>query len=115
VKSFIYIVIVLFAKVGLAQRDSVEIFSDPQISPECLGGVKAQIKFIKDNFIYPTIAQEKGISGKCYVSFVIDTIGQTKNVIVVKGIKDCTQCDDEAKRLIRLMLRCILDPINVRS
>lgn len=114
-KLFVYIIIILFANVSLAQKDSVEVFSNPQTSPEFPGGLVAQTKFIKDNFMYPTSAKEKGISGKCYVSFVIDTIGQIKNIKVLKGIKDCSECDEEAIRLTSVMPNWIPASLNGKT
>ena len=110
-----YIFIILFAKVSLAQKDSILIISNPETPPQFPGGLIAQQKFINDNFIYPIKAQESGIEGNCYVSFVIDTLGRINNIKVVKGIKNCTECDDEAKRLISIMPNWIPSTINGKA
>ena len=87
----------LLAEVSLAQEIVVEE------SPEFPGGSIAIGKFIKQNFIYPQRAKDDGISGTCYISFVIDTLGKIKDIKIIKGIKGCFECDEEAKRLISIM------------
>ena len=111
-KFVIYIFIILFAEVALAQKECNECISNPETPPQFPGGLIAQQKFINDNFIYPIKAKENGIEGICYVSFVIDTLGQINNVKVIKGIKNCTECDDEAKRLISIMPKWVPSMVN---
>lgn len=112
-KLVIYIFIILFAQISLAQKDSNYVVeNDTDIPPQFPGGLIAQQKFINDNFIYPTKAKENGIEGSCYVSFVIDTLGKINNIKVVRGIKNCTECDDEAKRLISIMPNWIPSMVN---
>ena len=77
-------------------------FSPEEIAKYPSGYIEMN-KFIKQNFIYPQRAKEEGVEGKCYVSFVIDTMGKIKDIKVVKGIKGCVECDEEAKRLISIM------------
>lgn len=67
--------------------------------PEFPGGMAAWAKFIQKNLRYPYMAQESGIQGKVYVSFVIETDGSISNVSLVKGIG--YGCDDEAIRVIK--------------
>lgn len=71
--------------------------------PQFPGGVSELVKFLNKNLKYPQKAKDEAIGGTCYMDFVIDTVGQIKNIKVVKGIKNCTECDDEAKRLISIM------------
>ena len=91
-----YIFLFLFAEVSLAQEIVVEE------SPEFPGGNVAMNKFIKENF-NPPDPKAYNIAGTCYISFVIDTMGKIKDIKVVKGIKGCVECDEEAKRLISIM------------
>ena len=105
---------VLFAKVSLAQKDSVDVFIGTETGAQFPGGLVAQTKFISDNFIYPTIAKENGIVGTCYVSFEIDTIGHINKIKIVKGVPNCPECDEEAKRLISIMPNWIPAILNKR-
>ena len=55
--------------------------------------------FFAENTKYPTIAQEYGISGKVYVSFVVTKSGAVTNVKVVRGVNK--HLDAEAVRVIK--------------
>ena len=54
---------------------------------------------IKNNLQYPN--SQTCISGKVYVSFIIDTLGQVTNVETIKGIND--EFDKEAVRVVKLL------------
>lgn len=59
------------------------------------------LEFLAENINYPVNAFEKKIKGKVYVGVVIDSLGNTKNVKLVKGVhKDL---DNEAQRVVRLI------------
>lgn len=59
-------------------------------------------KFLAKNIIYPKNAISNEIEGKCYISFVIDINGDISNLNIAKGIPNCTECDQEAIRVIKL-------------
>lgn len=67
------------------------------------GGMQAMGNFVAANIVYPDSAIRNGISGKCYISFVVDVDGTLSNIRVVRGIKDCPVCDQEAVRVIKMM------------
>jgi protein TonB len=67
--------------------------------PEFEGGMAAWAKFLQHNLKYPGAAQEEGIQGKVFVSFVIETDGSVSNVTIIKGIG--AGCDEEALRVIK--------------
>lgn len=67
--------------------------------PEFPGGMAAWSKFIQKNLRYPYMAQENGIQGKVFVSFVIEKDGSVSDVSLVKGIGG--GCDEEALRVIK--------------
>jgi protein TonB len=67
--------------------------------PEFEGGMGAWAKFIQRNLRYPDLAQEQGVQGKVFVSFVVEKDGSISNVSVIKGIGG--GCDEEALRVIR--------------
>ena len=55
-------------------------------------------KHISRNFKYPEIAQEMGIQGRVFVTFIIDEFGEVKN-IRTKGLDQSLQ--NEAYRIIK--------------
>ncbi len=69
--------------------------------PEFPGGDEALKKFIAENIKYPPEAAESCISGRVYVSFVIDTEGNVCEVKVVRGVYPAL--DSEAIRVVKSM------------
>ncbi len=57
--------------------------------------------YLAKNTLYPTEAKQKGITGKVYVDFQVDTTGATGHVRVTKGLG--YSCDVEAVRVITTM------------
>ena len=58
---------------------------------------------ISKNIKYPQRALDKGIQGKCYVSFTVHKNGEISDFHVLKGVPNCTECDQEAIRVLKLM------------
>ncbi len=67
------------------------------------GGNQAMYNFVQANLTYPDSAIQNGLSGKCYISFVVNEDGKMSDLRVVRGVKDCPICDQEALRVIRMM------------
>eukprot|EP00759_Apiculatamorpha_spiralis_P001319 PhF_6_TR10472/c0_g1_i1/m.16553/K03832/tonB; periplasmic protein TonB len=84
---------------GPAVDNTVYNVSTIEKYPEFPGGMEAWAKFIQKNLRYPYMAQENGIQGKVYLSFVIEKDGSITDVKVVKGIGG--GCDEEAVRVIK--------------
>ena len=94
--------VLCFTPVIWAQEDSTKrIIADTPA--EFPGGHSAMNNYVKENFHYPQEAQDLGIQGKCYVSFIIEPDGSITDVRVIRAIPDCHECDKEAVRLIRGM------------
>jgi len=69
--------------------------------PLYLGGNLGMGVFIGLNIKYPIIAAENGVSGKVDIAFTIDSLGQTSNYRVTKGIG--SGCDEEALRVVKML------------
>lgn len=67
--------------------------------PEFPGGHDAFNRYISRNLRYPMMARENNISGRVFVSFIIEKNGSLSNIQVVRGIGG--GCDDEAIRVLR--------------
>lgn len=72
-----------------------------EIMPEYPGGMDSLMNYLRQNTIYPNDAQKKGISGRVYVQFVIDTDGSLQKIKVIRGVYP--SLDAEAIRVIRNM------------
>jgi periplasmic protein TonB len=65
------------------------------------GGNLALAKFLQKNLKYPIEAAKSGVSGKVYLSFVIDKFGKISDLKIDRGIG--FGCDEEAMRVVSLM------------
>lgn len=78
-----------------------EIFQIVEENPEFPGGQTALHKFLFENIKYPVIANESGIQGMVYVTFVVEKDGSITDVRVLRGIGG--GCDEEAVRVVKTM------------
>ncbi len=85
----------------LFEKTDNEIFVTAEQMPQFPGGQEALIKFLSSNLHFPNSAQQKGISGVVYVSFVISSKGEVTDIQLAKGID--ADCDKEALRVIGKM------------
>ena len=69
--------------------------------PQYPGGEDALMDYVSKNVVYPSEAQEKGISGRVFVGFIVEKDGSVSNVKVLRGIGG--GCDEEAVRVIKGM------------
>lgn len=84
-----------------AQQDTIA--TSIETPAEFPGGMDSLSAYFKRNFIYPQLAKELGIQGKCVLSFTITAEGNMTNIKVLRGVADCPECDREAIRLFRNM------------
>ena len=54
--------------------------------------------FIANNINYPVSAQENGIKGRVYVTFVVDKTGEVANAKIARGVDPAL--DREALRVV---------------
>lgn len=71
-----------------------------EVMPEPIGGAAAWSKFLQKNLRFPAIAQEQNVSGKVFMSFVIEKDGQLSNIKVERGAG--YGFDEEATRVLKL-------------
>ena len=78
-----------------------EIFQVVENDPEFPGGVEAMYKYLAQNIKYPQLARENNITGKVWVTFVVEKDGSVTNVTVVRDIGG--GCGAEAVRIVKSM------------
>lgn len=78
-----------------------EIFQVVEQDPEYPGGVDALYKFIQQNLKYPQLAKENNITGRVFVTFVVEKDGSVSNVKAARDIGG--GCGAEAVRVIKSM------------
>jgi len=80
--------------------DPVPFFSLAD-KPEFPGGNNALLSYLGKSVKYPVIAQENGIQGTVYLSFIISEKGKVTDVSVLRGVDP--SLDKEAVRVVSLM------------
>lgn len=78
-------------------------FTVVEQQPEFPGGLDALRTFLGKNLNYPRMAASSGVSGRVYVSFVVNTDGSLTDIQILKGIG--FGCDEEAIRVMQKMPR----------
>lgn len=87
--------------VVVEEEEADHVFEVVEEPTEFPGGSAAMMKWLKDNIVYPDIAQENNIQGRVYVSFVIERDGSPTNVQVARGVDPAL--DREAVRVVGRM------------
>jgi protein TonB len=80
------------------EEEEAQVFFIVEDMPEFPGGELALRKFIAESIKYPVIAQENGIQGKVYVTFVVDRDGSITNATIARGVDP--SLDKEALRVV---------------
>lgn len=88
---------------GPGEAAAPEIFTVVEEMPEFPGGTMEMMKYIQKNIQYPAMAREAGISGKCFLKFVVNGDGAISDVQILKGVAGCPDCDKEAMRVVKSM------------
>jgi len=74
------------------------VYQIVEVMPEFPGGEMALRKFISTSVKYPIEAQENGIQGKVYITFVVNKEGEVTDAKVVRGVDP--SLDKEALRVV---------------
>ncbi len=88
---------------GPGEAAAPEIFTVVEEMPEFPGGAMEMMKYIQKNIQYPAMAREAGISGKCFLKFVVTGDGTISDAQILKGVAGCPDCDKEAMRVVKSM------------
>lgn len=78
-----------------------QIFTVVENEPEFPGGMEALYKYLAQNIKYPQLARDNGITGKVYVTFVVERDGSIANPKVLRDIGG--GCGAEAIRVVKSM------------
>ncbi len=83
------------------EEDSDEVFMVVEQMPVFPGGDLGLMKFIQKTVKYPAIAKENDITGKVYVSYVVNKKGKVTSVKIVRSVDK--YLDAEALRVVKLL------------
>ena len=95
------VVAVSYNKQETTNEDNSDVFTIVDTMPEYPGGQLALRKFIAQSVKYPVSAQEKGIQGKVFVSFVVEKDGSVGALKIARGVDP--SLDQEALRVVGLL------------
>lgn len=88
-------------------ENPIDTYTEPLIdldeSARFPGGTAEMMRFLGTHLKYPSIGQELGIQGKCFMQFVVRKNGEISNVKVIRGIQDYPEFSQEATRVIKMM------------
>ncbi|MFA8300253.1 MAG: energy transducer TonB [Hyphomicrobiales bacterium] len=92
--------------IEVIQNDDIEVEAEEplifvEIMPEFKGGMEGLKKYLQRNLRYPRIAKETNITGKVYLSYVVEKDGSITDIQILRGIGG--GCDEEAKRVVQNM------------
>lgn len=85
----------------MSQQPQGQVFFIVDTMPEFPGGEPALRKWIATEIKYPVIAQENGIQGKVYVTFVVGQDGSVSYAKVARGVDP--SLDKEALRVVNVL------------
>lgn len=82
-----------------SEEDMIHIICDQD--PQFPGGLEALEEYIKTNLRYPPEARKAHISGKVFLSFVVEKDGTLSDIKILRDIGE--GCGNEAVRLVQSM------------
>ncbi len=83
------------------EEEDTQVFFIVEDMPEFPGGELALRQFIANAIKYPVIAQENGIQGRVYVTFVVNTDGSVADARIARGVDP--SLDKEALRVVNTL------------
>ena len=83
------------------EEEETQVFFIVEDMPEFPGGEMALRAYIANAIKYPVIAQENGIQGKVYVTFVVGKDGSVSNATIARGVDP--SIDKEALRVVNAL------------
>lgn len=106
-KNFLLLILLFCCSISFAQKTKSQKTDAPltiaEQMPSFKGGEQAMMKFIQQNVKYPEVERNAGISGTCYITFVVEKSGKLSNIQVLRGVTGGKGCDKEAVRVISKM------------
>jgi len=97
-ETLIEVAPIVAAKEEKEDAEEAQVFFIVEEMPEFPGGEAALRSFIAKSINYPVIAQENGIQGKVYVTFVVDRDGGISEAKIARGVDP--SLDKEALRVV---------------
>lgn len=79
-------------------QEKIKVYTEVDQMPEYPGGEEALKNFIAENISYPEQAKKNGVTGKVYISFIVNKAGEVQDARVVRGVHP--ELDKESLRVV---------------
>ena len=76
-----------------------------EVQAQFPGGERALLKYVSDNLVYPSIAQEQELQGVVVLRFKVDVDGSVSSVKIEKSLSK--ECDQAAAEVVRKLHRFV--------
>lgn len=91
------------AQQNKSSNDGDGLFTIVEEMPSFKGGDAAMVKFIQKNVKYPQAEKEAGITGTCFVTFIVEKNGKLSGIRILRGVPGGPGLDKEALRVVKKM------------
>ncbi|MBL7920873.1 MAG: energy transducer TonB [Bacteroidia bacterium] len=86
-------------------EERTEVFTLAEQMPEYPEGKELLYAYINNTLKLPKKVKENAISAKVFTKFIVTEKGAITDIYILKGIKDCKECDEEAVRVIKTITK----------
>ncbi len=86
-------------KQAVVEDNSVHDFASIETMPDFPGGMKKFYEYVGKNFVYPAAAREQGVSGRLFMTFVVEKDGSLTDIKVARDLGMGT--GEEAIRMLK--------------
>jgi protein TonB len=104
-KNILFLAIAFFAIQEVVSQDVIKTSNDKiydtaiiDVKPEFIGGISEFYKYVGNNYKIPDV---KGLSGKVYVTFIIEKDGSLSDIKILRDIGH-----DTGKEALRVLSVC---------
>ena len=78
-----------------------KVYDIVEVMPQYPGGQDEIFSYLVNNIKYPAAAKDAGVSGRVFVSFIVEKDGKVSSAKILRGIG--SGCDEEALRVVNAM------------
>lgn len=86
-----------------------------QQMPTFPGGEAKMMEYLQQNLKYPQVEKENGISGTCYVTFVVEKDGSITGAKIIRAVPGGPGCDKAALKVVNSMPKWAVGKQNGRE
>lgn len=93
----------MIVPLDMLENKEENLYSYTSVMPEFVGGMDSLQAFLSKNIVYPSYEKKNKIEGTVYATFVVDTLGNVKNIEITQSVENALNFDKEVKRVLGKM------------